>query len=159
MNLDRRSHRLGLALQMGIWLCWLPVRLHRHSLTELLARPTPQTAPVDKPLSRQAERTVGVVVRLCRQRFFDLTYFPRPCLRRSLALYHVLTNLGYPAVIHFGVHKTGGELQGHSWITVQGKLVAEADPSAIYREVYSYSSSMKGMALQDLGEFDDSSCG
>lgn len=69
MNLDRRSHRLGLALQMSIWLCWLPVRLHRHSLADLLKRLTPQGVSVEGPLSRQAERAVGVVVRLCRQRF------------------------------------------------------------------------------------------
>lgn len=141
MNLDRR---LWLALRAGVWLCALPVRLRRHSLTELLARLTPQEVPAEKPLSRQAERAVGVVARVCRQRVFTLGYFPRPCLRRSLALYHVLTGMGYAVVIHFGVYKTGGELEGHSWITVQGKTIAECDPSGTYREVYSYSSAMRG---------------
>lgn len=153
MNLDRRSRRLWLALRVGVWLCWLPVRLRRHSLTGLLERLTPQEISMDKPLSRQAERAVGVVAWLCRQRFFDLTYFPRPCLRRSLALYHVLTGMGHPVVIHFGVHKAGSELHGHSWITVHGETLAERDPSAIYRKVYSYSSAMHGMALQDSMRF------
>jgi hypothetical protein len=61
-------------------------------------------------------------------------------LRQALALYHVLTRLGYPVVIHFGVQKDGELLRGHSWITLRGTPVAEAIPAGVFHSVYAYSS-------------------
>jgi Transglutaminase-like superfamily len=78
------------------------------------------------------------VVQLCQARLFRLPLFPRPCLRQALALYYVLTRMDYPVAIHFGVCKTGEELHGHSWVTFQGKLVAERTRIDIFTIVYSY---------------------
>jgi hypothetical protein len=46
--------------------------------------------------------------------------------------------MGYPVTIHFGVHKVEEALHGHSWVTVQGQIVAESMPVEVFHEVYSY---------------------
>ena len=84
------------------------------------------------------QRLVQLVVRVCHLRLFRAPLFPRACLRQSLALYYVLSRLGYAVTIHFGVHKAEGMLQGHSWVTVQGTPVAEPNPGAMFHVVYSY---------------------
>ena len=84
------------------------------------------------------ERTVSIVARLCRLRMFRLPWFPRACLRQSLALYRVLTRMGYPVEIHFGIHKDGEILQGHSWVTLQGRSIADENPTEVFKLVYSY---------------------
>jgi hypothetical protein len=81
---------------------------------------------------------VATVVQLCQARLFRLPLFPRSCLRQALALYYVLTRLGYPVAIHFGVRKEREELHGHSWVTCQGTPVAERTPTALFTIVYSY---------------------
>ena len=83
-------------------------------------------------------RAVATVVRLCQARLFRLPLFPRSCLRQALALYYVLTRMGYPVVIHFGVRKEGGELHGHSWVTCQGTPVAERTRTDLFTIVYAY---------------------
>jgi hypothetical protein len=72
------------------------------------------------------DRVVAIVARVCRMRVFSASWFPRACMRRSLALYRELTRMGYPATIHFGVRRDGAELVGHSWVTVDGCPVGEA---------------------------------
>ena len=49
-----------------------------------------------------------------------------------------LRQMGYPVAIHFGVHKAEEALHGHSWVTVQGQVVAESKPVEVFHEVYSY---------------------
>jgi hypothetical protein len=48
--------------------------------------------------------------------------------------------MGHPVEIHFGIHKDGEDLQGHSWVTIQGKPVAERTQTEIFKPVYSYPS-------------------
>ena len=79
-----------------------------------------------------------LVVRLGHLRLFRPPLFPRACLRQALALYHTLTRLGYPVEIHFGVRKAGKDLQGHSWVTVQGMPVAEQTRTAMFTTVYAF---------------------
>lgn len=45
---------------------------------------------------------------------------PRPCLRRSLILYRWCCLHGIPARIVIGVRKEQGDLQGHSWLLLNG---------------------------------------
>jgi hypothetical protein len=84
------------------------------------------------------DRMVRLVVRVCHLRCFRPPLFPRACLRQALALYYMLRRLGYPAAIHFGIHKAEEALHGHSWVTVQGQIVAESMPVEAFHEVYSY---------------------
>lgn len=130
--------QLWFAVRLGAWLCVLPLRLRLHSLPALLHRLTQvQRQPTScNPL--ELDRAVGIAVWLCQLRLFHLPLFPRACLRQSLALYHVLTRMGYPVEIHFGIHKDGEDLRGHSWVMLQGRPVAERARTEIFTTVYSY---------------------
>jgi len=125
-----------LRVRVGLWLFGLPLRLRVYSLPTLLHR---------LPLARRTrghrlemDHAIETVVPLCQSWLFRLPLFPRPCLRQALALYYVLTRLGYPVAIHFGVRKEREELHGHSWVTCQGTPVAERTPTDLFTIVYSY---------------------
>jgi hypothetical protein len=83
-------------------------------------------------------RLVQRIVWLCRLPLFRAPLFPRACLRQSLALYYALSRRGYAVTIHFGVRKDEDVLQGHSWVTVQGRPVAEHTPVEAFHVVYAY---------------------
>jgi hypothetical protein len=126
-----------LASDLLLWLFCLPVTLRIHTLPILL-----------KHLARNERRkrklplkdAVGIVMRICNLRPFRSRIFPRQCLRQSLTLYRTLSQMGYPVEIHFGVHKDGSDLHGHSWVTIQGKPVAERSGMEIFKSAYSQSS-------------------
>jgi hypothetical protein len=48
--------------------------------------------------------------------------------------------MGYPVEIHFGVRKDDKTLSGHSWVTMEGKPVADTTYSGIFKAVYSHNS-------------------
>jgi hypothetical protein len=143
------------AARVGLWLCWLPIVLRAHSLPVLLQRLESAQDQHQKRSSIKIERAVEIVVRVCRMRLFDLRIFPRPCLRQSLALYHVLTRMGYPVEIKFGVHKEGNDLQGHSWVTLEGKPVADRTRTEIFKPVYSYFSASYGSPTNETETFQE----
>jgi hypothetical protein len=86
------------------------------------------------------ETMVALVRQLCHLRPFRGSCFPRACLRQALTLYYVLTRMGYPVTIHFGVAKAGDALDGHSWVTIHGQPVAERLEPERWQIVYSYPS-------------------
>jgi hypothetical protein len=94
---------------------------------------------------------VQLVVRVCQLRVFRSRLFPRACLRQSLALYYVLSRVGYPVIIHFGVRKEEDTLQGHSWVTVQGTPVAEQTPADVFHVVYVYPPAISCSADHETG--------
>lgn len=98
------------------------------------------------------DRMVQIVVRICHVRPFRSRLFPLACMRQALTLYSILTDLGYPVNIYFGITKNGEQLRGHSWITLEGKPIAEiGDPTSSYHIVYSHPASQPG-AIQDVTE-------
>jgi hypothetical protein len=132
---SRLFHQYWLALRICLWMLELPVQLRVYSLPALLrrmSRQEPACTPMD---SRQA---AAVVVRVCRLRLFHGRWFPRACLQQALMLYRVLNGLGSPVTIHFGVQKNGSILRGHSWITFEGRLVAEPASVREFVAVYTY---------------------
>lgn len=139
VRLGQLSAAVWLTVRLGVWLCGLPLRLRRHSLPALLEHLT-RTCGCSTPSNpAELDHMVRVVVWLCQRRPFRGPWFPRACLRQALALYYILTRRGYPVAIHFGVARDGAELQGHSWVTVAGQMVAERAPSDTFRSIYSYS--------------------
>ena len=120
-----------------LWLFWMPLMLRIHALPILLKRLARNERHKRKMPLNDA---VGIVTRLCDLRPFRSRVFPKRCLRRSLTLYRTLSQMGYPVEIHFGVHKGGDDLQGHSWVTIQGKPVAERSGMEIFKSVYSHPS-------------------
>jgi Transglutaminase-like superfamily len=135
------------AMRVVMWLCVLPLRLHRHTLPELLERLTPRYPRPQRSAPQEREMAVRIVTRLCRLRCFQGRFFPRLCLRQSLTLYYVLARLGEPVALHLGVSKNGETLRGHSWVTVQGEPVAErAPPEEACRPLYRFACTDTGTA-------------
>ena len=126
------------AVCLGVWLCGLPVLLRVYTLPTLLQRLALARRRRARSRALEMDQAIRVVMWVCHLRPFRGPLFPRVCLRQALALYYVLTRIGYPAEIHFGVYKDKKELRGHSWVTVQGKPVAERTPMEVFRVVYSY---------------------
>lgn len=126
-------------MHVGGWLCLLPILLRTRSLTHLLQR-IGEPSGDQKRGRLEIELILQVVLRLCKLPLFRLPLFPRSCLLQSLALYYGLTREGYPARIHFGIRKEEGELLGHSWVTLQGKPVAERIRIGAFSPAYSYPS-------------------
>ena len=112
---------LWFALRLGVWLCLLPIFLRVRSLPMLLQHLAPVREQQKRRSSLETDRAVCIVMRLCQMRLFYFPIFPQLCLRQALALYRVLSQMGYPVEIHFGVIKNKNDLQGHSWVTVEGK--------------------------------------
>lgn len=58
---------------------------------------------------------------------------PRPCLRRSLVLYHWCRKNGLDSKVVVGVDKNGDELKGHAWLCVYGHVYRE-DADSLAKE-------------------------
>jgi len=130
------------------WVCLLPILLRIYSLSTLLQRLAPDRVRERKNATVKMEQ-VAIVVRVCNLRLFRWPIFPRACLRQSLTLYRTLTRMGYPSEIHFGIRKDGAELRGHSWVTLQGKPVADSAQSGMFKVVYSYPSAPSPLPSPD----------
>ena len=92
-----------------------------------------------------------MAVRVSQLPLFRLPIFPGACLRRALALYYVLSRLGCPVQIHFGVQKGGHSLDGHSWVTLRGAPIADPDGAAAFSTVYSFPSTRSCYEPQTRG--------
>jgi hypothetical protein len=125
------------AVRVGLWLCALPIFVRTHSLPSLLDMLSNSKAQ-QPPRILDLARMIRIAVRVCQLRVFSLRIFPRHCLRQSLVLYRELSRMGYPAVIHFGIQRQRQDLSGHSWVTLNGKPVAEHVPLKDFSTVYSY---------------------
>jgi len=136
----RERAEIGWLVARVFWsTCLLPLEMRSTSLPVLLQRMTSRPrSPGVGVTSLTVERVSRVVPRICQNRLFRNGLFPRACVRQSLALYRTLTGLGYPAVIHFGVRKEGDTVTGHSWVTLDGQVIAERPPDGRFEPVYSY---------------------
>ncbi|MFZ1744666.1 MAG: lasso peptide biosynthesis B2 protein [Nitrospirales bacterium] len=140
------------AAHVSMRLCWFPILLHFCTLPELLEQLTKREGQRGRKSLPTLDRAVQIIVRVCHLRPFRGRLFPRTCLRQALALYDMLTYLGYAVTIHFGILKIGEEFRGHSWVTLDGKPVAEnRDPGVSHHIVYFYPSNQPGPA-RDLTE-------
>jgi hypothetical protein len=51
----------------------------------------------------------------------------RDCLQRSLLLYHLLSRAGADPVLVVGFRKRDDGIEGHAWVRVDGRAVADAE--------------------------------
>ncbi len=141
-----------LAARVGLFLCSLPLRLRGQALPILLERLAPARGRSIRGGSLEPGRVVQIVRRVSGLGVFGLPVFPKLCLRRSLALFRLLSRMGYPVEIHFGVRKDGGNLGGHSWVTLHGNALGERDPADDFRTIYSRAGTSGRPALPRIGE-------
>jgi Transglutaminase-like superfamily len=126
-----------LALDLVLWLCWLPVILRVHTIPLLLNRLSRSEKHIRR-MPMGSWDVVGIVTRICNLRPFRSRFFPKVCLRQSLTLYRTLSQMGYPVEIHFGTLKDGEDFYGHSWVTIHGEPLADTARSGVFRVLYSY---------------------
>jgi hypothetical protein len=137
---ERFLQKVTLALSVALWLFGLPIILRIYSIPGLLERLTRTARSHKKQTALELKEVVPIVTRICHLSLFGARVFPRACLRQSLTLYRVFTRMGYPVEIHFGVRKDGDDLLGHSWVTIEGKPLAERTQTYLFKAVYSYPS-------------------
>ena len=139
MRVREHAEIIWLVARVFCSTCLLPLQMRSASLPGLLQRST--AIPGSRRIgatSLDVERVSRVVPRICQMRLFRSGFFPRACVRQSLALYRTLTRLGYPVVIHFGIRKQGETITGHSWVTLHGEVLAERPSVGSFEPVYSY---------------------
>lgn len=142
----RVYHRLGraakvlkeymCAARVGWWLCWSAPIIQWCSLPRLCRYASARVRFSSGRL--EPSRVIAIVHRVSGAPLFLLPVFPRTCMRRSLALYRELTRMGYGAAIHFGVRCAGTELEGHSWVTLNGAPIGEPHSLEPLSVAYSY---------------------
>jgi hypothetical protein len=134
-----RVSETWLAARLAIFLCLLPILLRIYSLPRLLLR---LGKPSQDPWGRflQFESIVQVVRRVSNLPFLRPPLFPRSCLLHSLIYYHALRGAGYTVQIHFGIRRTGAELQGHSWLTIPKTAAAQGNRMKAFNTIFSYPS-------------------
>lgn len=146
------ASRLRLAARLGVWMCWLPVRLRRRSLPALLDGLSPARLRPGSMSPAEIDEVVRTALAVCHFRLFRPPIFPRACLRQALALYHVLARAGQPVAIRFGVYGEGDELRAHSWVTLRGAPVAERRRPDGLRVVYSHPATSLSPQDERVGE-------
>ena len=118
----------------------VPILLKRLALSEAHVKKTPM----------ELREAIGIVTRVCNLSMFRSRFFPKLCLRQSLALYRTLNQMGYPVEIHFGVKKDDKNFEGHSWVTIHGEPVADTAPDGHFKVVYSYPEARALIHLSNL---------
>jgi hypothetical protein len=130
--------RCWLAARMAVWLCELPVLIRVVPLPALLRRISSDASAAVADSAWHPDDVASVASRVCALPMFRTRAFPRSCLRRSLVLFRALTTMGYPATIHFGVRKQGDAFEGHSWVSLQGRPLAETASVKAFSSLYSF---------------------
>ncbi|MHB0866086.1 MAG: lasso peptide biosynthesis B2 protein [Thermoleophilia bacterium] len=142
----RNPRDLKLFLQILLMLTFLPGKIRRHSIPDLLGRLDPGVAPTPRDQDRLMQ-TVGFTDSLLRYRIFQRY---GKCLQRSLVLFRFLRRQGWPVEIHFGVRKTsededesaasgGPDITGHSWLVLDGeRFLEEPSQTHSYSTTYTY---------------------
>ncbi|MHB1389866.1 MAG: lasso peptide biosynthesis B2 protein [Thermoleophilia bacterium] len=126
-------------------LTFLPGKIRRQSLPDLLGHMDPGVAPGPRDRTLMT-KTVGFTDSLLRYRVFQRY---GKCLLRSLTLFRFLRIQGWPVTIHFGVRKTGEEedgsaapggpdITGHSWLVLDGERFLEDAPHQKYNTTLHY---------------------
>jgi hypothetical protein len=136
----RLFRKISLALRVALWIFGLPIALRIYSIPQLLERFTRAATSGRKAPDLDVSEAAGIVMRTCSLQLFNNRVFPQACLRQSLTLYRMLTLMGCPVAIHFGVSKAGNDLLGHSWVTIAGEPLTDRTANQLYRPIYSYPS-------------------
>ncbi len=83
-----------------------------------------------------AEQVVGFTDSILGQESF---IYRRNCLKRTLSLYYFLSRLGLPVQVNLGVRKGGEKLEGHGWLSLEGRPYLEPGTAkADFRLVYTF---------------------
>ncbi|RJQ45559.1 MAG: lasso peptide biosynthesis B2 protein [Gaiellales bacterium] len=128
-------------LRVALLLAILPRQIRKKSVPDLLESIDPGVADTAQDRDRMV-KTVGFADSLLKYRMFQRY---GKCFLRSLALFRLLRQQGWPVGIRFGVKFVGPEeerqepaephdgITGHSWLVLDGKPFLEDEQQ---REAY-----------------------
>jgi len=126
------------ALRILVILLFIPLRLHRYSLPDLLRSfDRPGTKDVvlcddDRTRAELYRDLLNFVLVACLK-------VKRPCLFRSLSLFAYYRRKGVPVQIAYGVKNNGGSFEGHSWLLLdRAPFLETVDPGGTYSSLYVY---------------------
>lgn len=97
-----------------VWAAWISWMLKRHGLEELLIKISPGRV-------NGSGRTRRLVIYVNWWLNRQILFLEPTCLKRSLLLYRFLAREGLNVKIHYGVRAADKGLDGHSWLTLDGK--------------------------------------
>jgi hypothetical protein len=109
-----RMKKYRTVLRVGGVVLWVRLSLIRHSLPAILQQLHHRSATRDRD-DATMKALVGYV-----DRWLQLFPYNKRgnCFPRSLVLYRLARQLGYPVVFHCGVRKGAASLDGHAWLTL-----------------------------------------
>jgi hypothetical protein len=130
--LVRTPGDLWLASRMLAWALTLPLLVRALPLPRL-ARLVAMRRPADERSTWRERQIVGLTHRLCA----PLSEPGGGCLARSLLLYRYLGAAGARPRLLLGVRKRESRVQGHAWVAIDGRVVADSEEAVReYRLVF-----------------------
>lgn len=120
-------------LRMACLVLALPVLQRTLSLPQLmkLLDSSRRTKPTGDP-TRRLYLARGLLDR-------NIGPFRPKCYTQSLILFRDLRRLGHDVTVRFAISEKDGELDGHSWIELDGvPFGEEQDPRPLFNVIYSY---------------------
>ena len=113
-----------LAARMGAWALVLPLLKRVVPLPRLVQLMVVPPKGADRDTARDTTRERRVVA-LSRLLYAPLVRADIGCLQRSLLAYRFLGAAGARPSLVVGMRREGGEVHGHSWVTVDGEPAGE----------------------------------
>ncbi len=117
-----RPRDLLLLVKMQLWLMWLLIGRLFRPIAELTDRLRPRRAGGN----RASDSRCDALARYARfVVWLNHLWIRNPCLYQCLLLYRFVRLEGRDAEIAFGVRREGGELTGHTWILLDGRVLGD----------------------------------
>jgi Transglutaminase-like superfamily len=120
-----RPMPLFLGLRMTLWSAALPGMKRIVPLGQLVRLMWMESGHRSDPAARR--RVVELSARLTK---FRVSRSRGNCLERSLLAYRYLAAIGADPRLVIGVTRTGGDVAGHAWVTLDGRPIHD-DPAGL----------------------------
>lgn len=129
--------RAALYFRAAVKAVWIAAQLKTTKLPRLLARIEASAADKREAAGEaELDELIRIIDRVARSKLFVVR---NNCLKKGLLFYYYLLRAGVHGVaIHIGVNKIDSRLDGHCWLTVDGRLFRDStDKVSEYRVIYS----------------------